>query len=217
MNKMLLAIALFLPLAAQAEEIIGHGCYRYSDNESLIVARDTALSLAKRDAMERYAVFVESASTVENAQLRNDLINSLSAGLMRGLRVTDQKEDLQKREVCTTIRAEVEAIEVKNIITSRLNAFRRQKENLATGLPETEEYRILKVQQSGKTLNFTGICKRATRILFSLRITWYDTDGIPDRTKSDIHRCYKIGDVFKLKLPIPDPSTGFTYSIDIPK
>jgi hypothetical protein len=67
-NFLIIALLVLLyPITAfGAETIIGYACYRYSDNESINSARDIALSMAKRESLEKYQVFVASKSTVEN-------------------------------------------------------------------------------------------------------------------------------------------------------
>jgi hypothetical protein len=218
-----------LPLAGSlqaAETISGQACYRFSDNESIAAARDIALSLAKRDALERYAVFVDSTTTVENAALKNDLITSLTGAVLRKLAITDQKDDLQGREVCRSIVAEVEPVEVKSQVVAKINAFRIRSANVDTGLPENERVKILKVEHrpcketttrfSGeKCVRIVGQCK-AKYLQDFVRITWYDSDGIPDNSYSEGYgRCLgNVGDIFHVGLPLPPPE--FTYSIDLP-
>ena len=73
-------LILAIPSVSIAETIKGYTCYRYSDRESISVARDIALAMAKRDALEGYAVFVESTSTVRNATMINDIITGLAIG-----------------------------------------------------------------------------------------------------------------------------------------
>ena len=61
MNKIIVFFLPFLvgvfqvPFVIGGEVITGKGCYRFSDQESISVAREIALSMAKRDALEGYA------------------------------------------------------------------------------------------------------------------------------------------------------------------
>ena len=109
MKKFIIGLILLIssigPLSA--ETITGSACYRFSDNESIAAARDIALSMAKRDALEGYSVFVDSKKTVENTVLKKDFTSISTAGQLKNLKVTAKSEDLQKREVCRTIKAEV--------------------------------------------------------------------------------------------------------------
>ena len=67
----LLALSFFD--AAATEIVRGTACYRFSDNESLNAAREIALSMAKRDALESNSVFVESTSNLENMTTTSDV------------------------------------------------------------------------------------------------------------------------------------------------
>jgi hypothetical protein len=122
---------------------MGRACYRYSDQESLIIARDVALSLAKREALEGYVVFVEASSAAENFALKNDLILSLTTGYLKNLRVVEQSEDPAKREVCRKIAAEVEPGEIRKQIDARLVAARREFAAAPTGIAESKYFRAV--------------------------------------------------------------------------
>ena len=128
--------------ADAAETIKGHACYHYSDNESLNDARDIALSMAKREALESYSVFVESTSTVENFVLKNDLIASLTAAVLKNLKVIGKSEDTKKRKVCRTIQAKIEPLDVKSQIETKIKVYKRKKSNFPSGLPENRNINV---------------------------------------------------------------------------
>jgi hypothetical protein len=135
------------PFVIGGEIITGKACYRFSDQESLAVARDIALSLAKRDALESYAVFVNATATVKNYKLKNSIITSVSASVLNNMKITSKKENLEKREVCREISAVVEEIEVKKEITSRIRLSQKKKNiNFDTGLHEDENIKVLKIK-----------------------------------------------------------------------
>jgi hypothetical protein len=230
-------LLLVLPLASSlqaAETISGQACYRFSDNESIAAARDIALSLAKRDALERYAVFVDSTTTVENAALKNDLITSLTGAVFRNLKVTDQKEDLQGREVCRSIVAEVEPVEVKSQVVAKINAFRIRSANVQTGLPENDRIRVLKTDQKRclkgndyfeyergdlTCLRIVAQCKSRYSEYGNwspVRVTWYDSDGIPDKSFAPRDRYCKENPQDIINVFVPLPPAGYTWSIDLP-
>jgi hypothetical protein len=202
-----------------AETITGYACYRYSDNESINSARDIALSMAKREALEKYQVFVASTSTVENSVLMNDLISSLTAGVLKNLRITKKTEDLGKKEVCREITAEVEPIEIKQRIVSKINVYRQKQSNFQSGLPENNKLKVLKVvDKGGGSLKIVAKCKKTeasdTQLRsymydkYYLRVISYDEDGIPTKMDKRGFLCYAVGDlvVFDLKYFTPDYS-----------
>jgi hypothetical protein len=215
--KKVLTCLIFLICGLQtisAETITGSACYRFSDNESMAAARDIALSMAKRTALEGYSVFVSSTSTVENMVLKNDLIASLTAGLLKHLRVTDKTEDLHKKEVCRTIQAEVEPFEIKSRITSKINTYRRKHANFKTGLPESYCLKALKTTVSDGKLELVVECKEACRGLLYGRITYYDEEGIPEGMHKHAVYCRDKGDIGAIYLNLPKNPKA-TYSFDL--
>ncbi len=221
-------------LSAEAEQISGSACYRYSENESINAARDIALTMAKRDALEGYTVFVGSTTAVENFSLKNDLITSLTAGYLRNLKITKATENLTIREVCRTLTAEVEPIEIKTQITAIINAYQTRISDKPTNLPQNEHYRILKIERGScnkwaDEKAFRGDTKDCLRVTFECRIgalnylgtnlkpvrmNWIDSQGTPDRSfSSDNYRCQNVGDIVSQLFPYPPP--GFTFTLDV--
>ncbi len=208
-------------VANAAETIKGHACYHYSDNESINAARDIALSMAKREALESYSVFVESSSVVENYVLKNDLIASLTAAVLKNLKVIGKSEDTKNRKVCRTIQARIEPSEVKSQIKTKIKIYKRKKANFPSGLPENGNVKVLKINidkspvmrilSKNGFLVLTVWCKRhqSQRAI----ITWYDRDGIPDITDYGYASCRSAGEVLKLKLPLPPPHMTYDYKL----
>ena len=213
----------FIPTLLNAGEIVkGKACYRFSDQDSIQAARDIALSMAKREALEGYSVFVESTSTVQNSTLKNDLISSLSVAVLRKMKIVQQKEDLANRKICTEISAEIEPFEIKQRVTATINRFRRQNMNIQTGLPETKWGKVLKAEERGEKLRVVVECKKEKKDYSDLndynktiyiRITHYDTDGIPDKQDSDAHSCFSKGQILVYNLELPTYK-NFTYSFE---
>ena len=106
MSKILIFLLPFLvgvfqvTIVIGSEVITGKGCYRFSDQESIAAARDIALAMAKREALEGYSVFVNATTTVENYTMKNNLITSITAANLNNLKITKKSENLAKREVC---------------------------------------------------------------------------------------------------------------------
>lgn len=219
----ILVILLSFPFSiGNASEIIkGHACYHYSDNESINVARDIALSMAKRDALESYSVFVQSTSSVENSVLRNDLIASLTVGVMRNLRIINKEEDIESKQVCRTIQAEIEPLAIKREIEAKIKIYKQKKANFPTGLPESEYIKVLKTGYSGYqrldgsidgSFIVTTLCKQTSSSM--VIITWYDKDGIPDYTEQELKNCEYKGQVLKHSLPLPPYNMTYDYRIE---
>lgn len=218
-TPLLKAVALLCVLAshtAVAEVVTGKACYRYSDNESLTTAREIALSMAKRDALESNSVFVESTSNVENMTLKNDLITNLTTGYLKNLKVLEETEDFGLREVCRTIQAEVEPIEVKQQITARIRQFTDFNKD-RTGLPRGEFLRVVNAwedkqgrlnviaelhTQDQPAQDYERRTGRTTQRKREVKVTLYDAEGYPAGQKRLAMNYTKVGDinrhVFKL-------------------
>jgi hypothetical protein len=98
-----------------ADDIIqGYSCYTYGDKESLLQAREITRSLAIRNAIESYGVFVTSTGTVKNFQLTNDLIRVISAGYLKDIRTIEHTEE--GRTICEKIQCVVSPQEMEKIL-----------------------------------------------------------------------------------------------------
>ena len=115
LKRIILFFTCIICLSVHAQDKIrGTYSYTYGDNESLVEARQTCKDLALREAIESYAVFVESSTEVENFQTKEDIIESISAGYLQNLIIIDQTEE--GRTISMTIEATVSPEEVQSII-----------------------------------------------------------------------------------------------------
>ena len=194
--KLLILGSLLASQMAAAEVVTGKACYRYSDNESLTAAREIALSMAKRDALEGNSVFVESTSNVENMTLKNDLITNLTTGYLKNLKVLEETEDFGLREICRTVQAEVELVEVKQQITARIRQFTDLNKD-RTGLPKGSVLRVLNawVTSDGELRVVAEKYKNGFCCSLEVKVTLYDQAGYPvDQIR--ISKTYKdVGDI----------------------
>lgn len=114
----LIIFVLFINVAWCADKISGSACYTYGDNESLVQAEQMAKTLAIRNAIESYSTFVESTTQVKDLQLSTDLINTVSVGQVKDIKVLKRLES--GRKLCYTVEGFVEASELRNAITKYL-------------------------------------------------------------------------------------------------
>ena len=111
----LFIIAAFIAVPIFAQDTIrGTYSYTYGDSESLVQAKQTCKDLAVRDAIESYYIFVESSTEVMNSTIKEDIINTLSAGYLKNLTVVDQTEE--GRTLSVTVEAEVQPGEVEALV-----------------------------------------------------------------------------------------------------
>ena len=121
----LVSFLLFFPLHSFADDLIqGHYCYTYGDNESLKEARELTRSLAIRNAIESYRAFIISASAVKNFQLTNDLVQIITSGYLKDIKVVEYKED--GRTICEKIQASVSPQAVESAIKKEVVVLQRR-------------------------------------------------------------------------------------------
>lgn len=117
MKRITLVIAFLSCAFLQAQDTIqGMYSYTYGDNESLVEARQTCKKLALRDAIESYYLFIESSTTVENAQVKEDLIEAIAAGYLSEVQVIEQNES--GRTISMTVTATVQGDDVQKLVAS---------------------------------------------------------------------------------------------------
>ena len=119
MRKALLICLLFIGgvIESYAQDTIrGTYAYTYGDKESLVEARQTCKELALREAIESYAIFIESSTTVEDFQVKEDLIQSISTGYSKNVNIVEQREE--GRTITMTVEASVDPEEVEELIES---------------------------------------------------------------------------------------------------
>ena len=161
--KIWIIIIFFTNAAWCADKISGSACYTYGDNESLVQAEQMTKTLAIRNAIESYSIFIESTSTVRDLQLSSDLINTVSAGQVKKVKVIKRLES--GRKLCYTIKGFVEPkelkmeinkylIDKKNISNVRLqeNGWIRIVDHFVANLTPEEFYRVSSDDHLAKTM-----------------------------------------------------------------
>lgn len=102
------------------ETVRGTGCYSYGDNETPAQAKRAAMTIAQEQAVRSHRVFVESTSTVRKFQLEDDLIQTMSAGMLEQIRV--ESEEKKGQEICLTVTAKLSPVSFEELIKQRANA-----------------------------------------------------------------------------------------------
>ena len=178
-------IILFPIICLANDTITGRYCYTYGDKESLMEAKELTHTLAIRNAIESYRVYIESTGTVKNFILTNDIIQIISSGYLKDIKVIDYKE--QGRTICETIQANVSSQEIEKIIRQRIqNTIERIEE---TGIDNNGYLKIIGVQEDkdrvmqayelAKILVKVKVLKKISSndekcIVF---VTYYDSEG----------------------------------------
>jgi hypothetical protein len=108
-------VVTFLTNQACADETIkGHYCYTYGDNETLKEARELTRKLTVRNATESYRIYVASKSKIKDFQIIDDLIDTISTGYLKNIKVTEHSE--KDRTICETIEGQINASDIDVLI-----------------------------------------------------------------------------------------------------
>lgn len=144
---------LFPSLCMSSEEIIkGHYCYTYGDKESLKEAKDLTRTLAVRNAIESYRVYIESTTTVRNFTLTNDIVQIVSSGYLKKMRVVDHSEE--GRTICDTVEFTVSPQDVEKVIKREIG--RRTQKIEEKGIDNNGYIKIISVTEGEPKKNKDG-------------------------------------------------------------
>lgn len=130
MNRILVGLSWLLlvgipsPVGAEPggalEPVRGQGCYSYGDDDTPAKAKKASLALARENAVSSHHVYVQSASTVKNFQLEDDVIQAASAAMLQDVRI--EKQEQKDREVCTVITAKISPVKLNDLIKQQTQA-----------------------------------------------------------------------------------------------
>jgi hypothetical protein len=155
-----------VPLAFAQDTIRGSYTYTFGDKESLVEARQTCKDLALREAIESYTIFVESSTSVENFETKEDIIQSIAAGYLTDIQIIEQTEE--GRTITMTVEAKVMPEEIKDLLTERISSTETD-----TDTEETDEISVSdeshEDDQNGFIGQYKGIEKRVSQIDFLWR------------------------------------------------
>lgn len=204
MKKIVLGILIFSfiltpSLCLSEETITGHYCYTYGDRESLQESRELVRTLSIRNGIESYRVFIESTGRVSNFTLTNDLIQTISSGYLKNIKVLEHTE--QGKTICEKISGTVVPEEVEKVMRQEIE--RRTKQVEDTGVDNNGFVKILRVYNteevepsiqlfgSNKIYTYVNVvcttmsdmdCDKIIQDKNNIFITFYDSSGNPLRT-----------------------------------
>lgn len=160
-----ITLALFILLPAMSfgdETISGHYCYTFGDRESLKEAREITQTLAIRNAIESYRIFVESTIKVSNFSLTNDIVQMLSMGFLKNIAIVKHEE--QGRTVCDTITAVVAPATIEAFV--KREVAKRNKDIEEIGIDKNECFKILSTKlMKGKSMKTGKPCFFVTAVI----------------------------------------------------
>jgi hypothetical protein len=120
------------------EEVTGTGCYRYGDNETPALAKSAARTLAQEEAVRSHRVFVQASSTVKNFELEQDLVHTVSAGLLKDVKI--EREEKKDQEICISIKGKISIASTADLIQQQVNAKQIAQAAQTPLMPEGQGY-----------------------------------------------------------------------------
>ncbi|PIE78715.1 MAG: hypothetical protein CSA15_06385 [Candidatus Delongbacteria bacterium] len=128
--KLLLPLTIVFTLNGKVIE--GFSEYRFSDNESIILAKKRCKELAKRDMVEKFATYIASETTIEYGVVEKDDIVARSMGIVRDLKILDERIDRVNSVIYYKLQGDIDEKEVmkflkesngKSVTSSKIKDF----------------------------------------------------------------------------------------------
>ena len=108
MKHLLLIIVLIIFSYSYSKTIFGSAEYVYGDAETLLDAKAKCMSLAKQDAIEKFATFISSESVVRNYVTERSEIVTSAQGMITDIKVIEENIDKATSRIFYKISAEVD-------------------------------------------------------------------------------------------------------------
>lgn len=166
--------------AAQAlETVSGTGCYTYGDDQTPALAKRAALALAQEQAVRSHHVFVQSASTVKNFQLDEDVVTTASTGMLQQIQIG--KPEQKGQEICIAITAKISPVKLEEVIQQKAKAKKVAEAAQIPLLTEGSSFELqLWTNKQAGAVYVEGddleISVRSNRDAF-LKVDYYQADG----------------------------------------
>jgi hypothetical protein len=203
------------------ETIRGHYCYTYGDRESIQEARELTRTLAIRNAIESFRTYIESTGRVTNFTLTNDIIQIISSGYLKNIKVLEHKE--VGNTVCDKISAIVEPKEIEKAIEKQISIRTKKIEDM--GLDNNGYAKILSIsgnEYKGKIQ--VDVTVKSLKKFWSndehgiIFVTIYDNQGNETHTqKKECFRDFgeKVTNVYpgEVKRCYIESAYGHTYKV----
>jgi len=128
------ALPAFPQVSTSREIVRGNACYAFGDDETPKMAKKKAEAFARERAVSGYRVWVESSSQVKDNELQEELIQTISAGMLH--KVTIDHEEWKGREICIKISAEIDPQDIGMEVARRQAQHAIQKEVTSAFIPD---------------------------------------------------------------------------------
>lgn len=102
--------------AQELRTVEGEYTYQYSDNETIVQARESARNYALTDAVSKFATYIESRSVVEDYVTKKETIISTAMGFVQNVKIIDQNEDRTRSQIYMKVSCELNEEKVIDLL-----------------------------------------------------------------------------------------------------
>ncbi len=118
-NFLIILFFSILFTATYSKTIYGEYTYSYGDDETLTTAKQKCQTLAKRDAVEKFATFLKSETVVRNYQTENDEIIANAEAMVTDVNIIEEKIDKLNTNIYYKISAEVDEKKILGVYEAK--------------------------------------------------------------------------------------------------
>ena len=170
--------------------ITGEYVYNYGDSENLLQARNTCKKLAIRNALEGFAVYMDSKTEIKNYVTEKDEIISISEGIIQKVKIVDKTEDKYNNLISMTISGEVD----EDKVIKRLENSAKERKNKKSSNKSNTKPKLTWKKYSEVDLGYLKVVMFSRKEYHCYKIAFDALDYfISEKSRSGIIYQYKTG------------------------
>ncbi|HQO24016.1 MAG TPA: hypothetical protein PLM72_13120 [Spirochaetota bacterium] len=108
MNRILFLFVFVCFTYSYSKTIYGEYTYTYGDDETLTTAKQKCQTLAKRDAVEKFATYITSETVIRNYQTKSDEIIANTEAMITDVKTVEERIDKSNTTIFYKVSAEVD-------------------------------------------------------------------------------------------------------------
>ncbi|MBN2790120.1 MAG: hypothetical protein JXR69_08015 [Candidatus Delongbacteria bacterium] len=119
MNRILYLFVLVCFTFGYSKTIYGEYTYTYGDDETLTTAKQKCQTLAKRDAVEKFATYITSETVIRNYQTESDEIIANTEAMITDVKTVEERIDKSNTTIYYKVSAEVDEEKILAVYNER--------------------------------------------------------------------------------------------------
>jgi hypothetical protein len=172
-------------------------CHNFSDNDSIKKAREDALAIVKQKAVSLSQTMIISEYELDDGIITKDKIRSISAASIKKTDILQQKESLDQRRICLSIRAKISLPSKEEIYKKLLEPVKKQ-----SIFPKNDQVIIKAAKVKNGQLHIHAFCTKRS-MYNALIVTWYDDESFSESRKEMI-QCPFSHKTITIQSDLPD-------------